>query len=159
MTKPLPEASPETVGLSAPGLVKIDETLTGFVAAGEIAGVVIAVARDGKLVHRAAIGPKDMASGEPVAFDTIFRIYSMTKPVTAVAMMLLYEQGLWSPDDAIAKHLPEFANVKGPDGKAPDRAPTMRELMTHTAGFGSAIGLGPFDDVERAYIYKASPLP
>ena len=148
----LDQGSPEDVGLSARRLTKIDETLADFVATGEIAGVVTALARDGKVVHRSAIGLKDIAGGGPVSFDTIFRIYSMTKPVTAVAMMLLYEQGLWSPAEPIAKHLPEFSGVNGPDGAAPDHPPTMGELMTHTAGFGYAIGLGPFDDVDKAYI-------
>ncbi len=148
----LDQGSPEDVGLSARRLTKIDETLAGFVKAGEIAGVVTALARDGKVVHRSAIGLKDIVGGGPVSFDTIFRIYSMTKPVTAVAMMLLYEQGLWSPAEPIAKHLPEFSGVNGPDGAAPDHPPTMGELMTHTAGFGYAIGLGPFDDVDKAYI-------
>ena len=151
MTKLIP-GTHEDVGLSAQGLAKIDETLAGFVAAGEIAGAVTAVVRDGRLVHRSALGSRDLASGEPLTFDTIFRIYSMTKPITAVAMMILYDEGLWSPADPIAKHLPEFARVKGPDGAPPDHAPTMGELMTHTAGFGYAVGLGPFDDVDKAYL-------
>jgi CubicO group peptidase (beta-lactamase class C family) len=84
------------------------------------------------------------------ADDTIFRIYSMTKPVMAVAMMLLHDQGLWSPDDPIAKHLPEFADVRGPAGGSPTRAPTMGELMTHTAGL--SYGFDPNDATDAAYI-------
>jgi hypothetical protein len=76
--------------------------------------------------------------------DVIFRDYSMTKPVTGVAMMILYEQGKWLPSDPISKFIPEFAHLKvyngvDADGKMilvdPDHAPTMRELMSHTAGF------------------------
>lgn len=138
-------ASPE-------GLSRIDAVLSGFIAEGVLPGAAILVARHGKVVHRFTLGLKDIASGEPLAEDTIYRIFSMTKPVTAVAMMLLHEQGLWSPDDPIAKHLPEFAQVQGPGGAALDHPPTMRELMTHTAGFGYGIGLGPHDATDAAYI-------
>jgi len=148
----LQTASPAEVGLSAEGLARIDAAIAGFIAEGQLAGAAILVARHGKVAHRAAMGLKDIASGEPLADDTIYRIYSMTKPVTAVAMMILHDQGLWSPDDPIAKHLPEFAAVKGPDGAAPVHPPTMRELMTHTAGFGYGIGLGPHDPTDKAYI-------
>jgi CubicO group peptidase (beta-lactamase class C family) len=146
----LNQASPEDVGLSAEGLAKVDQALAELIAAGELAGAVTQVARHGKVVHRSAQGSKDLASGEPLANDTIFRVYSMTKPVTAVAMMILHDQGLWSPDDAIAKHLPEFAGVTVMVGAAPDHAPTMRELMTHTAGLG--YGFDANDPVDAAYI-------
>ncbi len=139
-------------GLSPEGLARIDQALAGFIAEGVLPGAAILVARHGEVVHRATLGLKDIASGAPLAEDTIYRIFSMTKPVTAVAMMLLYEQGLWSPEDPIAKHLPAFAEVKGPGGAAPEHAPTMRELMTHTAGFGYGIGLGPHDATDAAYI-------
>jgi CubicO group peptidase (beta-lactamase class C family) len=146
----LGEGSPQDVGLSAEGLARVDQALADLIAAGELAGASLLVARRGKVVHRALLGLKDIARGEPLARDTIFRIYSMTKPVTAVAMMLLWDEGLWAPDDPIAKHLPEFADVKGPDGGAPAHAPTMRELMTHTAGFG--YGFDPRDPTDAAYI-------
>jgi CubicO group peptidase (beta-lactamase class C family) len=145
-------AQPETVGLSSMALGGIDAMLEGLVADGVLPGAVTLVAREGKVVHRSAVGFKDLDSGERLSFDSIFRIFSMTKPVTAAAMMILYDQGLWTPDDPIARHLPEFADVKGPDGAAPDHAPTMGELMTHTAGFGYAIGLGPHDAVDKAYL-------
>lgn len=137
---------------SSEGLARIDAALSGFIAKGVLPGAAILVARRGKVVHRSTLGLKHIASGEPLAEDTIYRIFSMTKPVTAVAMMLLHEQGLWSPDDPIAKHLPEFADLKGPGGAAPEHPPTMRELMTHTAGFGYGIGLGPHDETDAAYI-------
>jgi CubicO group peptidase (beta-lactamase class C family) len=139
-------------GLSAEGLARIDHAMAGFVKDGQLPGVAILVARHGKVAHRATLGLKDIATGERLAEDTLFRVYSMTKPVTAVAMMVLYEQGLWSPDDPIARHLPQFAQVKGPSGAAPIHPPTMRELMTHTAGFGYGIGLGPHDATDAAYI-------
>jgi CubicO group peptidase (beta-lactamase class C family) len=140
------------VGLSAEGLAHIDRTLAGFVADGQLPGVATLVARHGKIVHRSTQGLKDISTGEPLADDTIYRIYSMTKPVTAAAMMVLYDRGLWSPDDPIAKHLPELAAVRGPNGEAPEHPPSMRELMTHTAGFGYGIGLGPHDATDKAYI-------
>src|SRR5665213_421477 len=99
-----------------------------------------------------------MASGEPLAADTMFRIFSMTKPVTGAAMMILHDQGLWSPDDPIAKHLPEFEGVQvfaglDEDGKArtvaPDHAPTLRELLTHTAGL--SYGFNQQDPLDMLY--------
>jgi CubicO group peptidase (beta-lactamase class C family) len=133
-------------------LARIDSTLTDFITQGVIAGADVLVAQHGKVVHRATLGLKDIARGEPLGEDTIYRIYSMTKPVTAVAMMMLHEQKLWSVEAPIATYLPEFADVKGPGGSRPDHPPTMRELMTHTAGFGYGIGLGPFDETDSAYI-------
>jgi CubicO group peptidase (beta-lactamase class C family) len=143
---------PESVGLSSASLRRIDDWLASLIDRGELAGAVILVARHGRVVHRAALGLKHIATGEPVSRETIFRIYSMTKPVTAAAMMVLYDEGRWSPDDPIAAHLPEFADVKGPDGAPPSHAPTMGELMTHTAGFGYGIGLGPHDPTDAAYV-------
>ena len=109
------------------------------------------MARHGKVVHRPLLGLKDLATGEPLERDTIFRIYSMTKPVTAAAMMILHDQGLWSPDDPIARHLPEFARGEGARAaRAPAHAPTMRELMTHTAGLG--YGFDANDPTDAAYL-------
>jgi CubicO group peptidase (beta-lactamase class C family) len=144
--------APEAAGMSAAGLARIDAWLSALIAAGELPGAVILVARGGVVIHRAALGLKDLASGEPLAHDTIFRIFSMTKPVTAAAMLILHEAGLWSPEDPIARHLPEFEALKGPTGGAPCHPPTMGELMTHTAGFGYGIGPGPHDATDAAYI-------
>ncbi len=148
----LMEGKPESEGLSSAGLARIDRYLEDQVESGELAGAVTLIARRGKIVHRSVTGVKDLVTKEPLTSDTIFRIFSMTKPITAVAMMILFERGLWSPDDPIAKHLPEFADVKGPGGVAPDHAPTMRELMTHTAGFAYGIGPGPHDEADKSYI-------
>jgi CubicO group peptidase (beta-lactamase class C family) len=145
-------AAPEDVGLSTPGLDRIDAWLAELIAAGELAGAVTIVARHGRLARRTLQGAKDLASGEALAADTIFRLYSMTKPVTAVAMMILHEAGLWSPDDPIARRLPEFADVMGPDDGPPGHPPTMGELMTHTAGFAYGIGLGPHAPTDQAYV-------
>ncbi|HEY2049237.1 MAG TPA: serine hydrolase domain-containing protein [Caulobacteraceae bacterium] len=144
--------APKEAGLSDDGLIRVDRWLQEVIDAREISGVVTLVARHGRIVHRAALGVKDLATCESMSAETIFRIFSMTKPVTAAAMMVLHDEGRWTPDDPIARHLPEFAEVKGPDGRAPDHAPTMRELMTHTAGFAYGIGPGPHDPPDAAYI-------
>jgi CubicO group peptidase (beta-lactamase class C family) len=112
----------------------------------------------GKVVDYRTYGLKDMAAGSPMTKDTIFREYSMTKPVTGVAMMILYEQGKWLPMDPIAKYIPQFehlkvfSNVDG-DGKPiladAAHAPTMRELMTHSAGFLYGFGKNKVDDLYK----------
>lgn len=142
--------SPEEVGLSGEGLARVDQALGDLIAAKELAGAVTLVARRGKVVHRSVQGLKDLASGEPLAHDTIFRIFSMTKPVTGAAMMILHDRGLWSPEDPIARHLPEFEGVKLLDGQAPKSPPTLRHLLTHTAGLG--YGFDPKDPVDAAYL-------
>lgn len=139
-------------GLSRAGLARIDARLTGYVDEGLLAGAATLVARRGRTVHRWVHGLKDVAAGEPLAWDTLYWLYSMTKPVTAAAMMALHDRGLWSPADPIARHLPEFKDLKGPGGGPPVHAPTMGELMTHTAGFAYGIGPGPHDAADAAYI-------
>jgi CubicO group peptidase (beta-lactamase class C family) len=139
----------ETAGLSAEGLARVDAALAELIAAGELAGAVTLVARHGKVVHRSEQGLKDIETREPLARDTIFRLYSMTKPVMGAAMMILHDRGLWSPDDPVAKHLPEFADVRLLDGSAPANTPTMRQLTTHTAGL--SYGFDGADPVDLAY--------
>jgi CubicO group peptidase (beta-lactamase class C family) len=135
---------PESVGFSSERLERLHALMQEAVDKKLQAGMVTILARHGQVVDYRAYGERDIASHAPMTKDTIFRDYSMTKPVTAVAMMLLYEQGKWLPSDPISKYIPEFAHLKvykGADGSGaqvlvdPDHAPTMRELMTHTAGF------------------------
>jgi len=158
MSESLAAADPESVGVSRAGLEAIDRFMAEEIATGEVPGAALLVARRGRLIHRSAQGVKNLATGEPVTNETIFAIYSMTKPVTAAAMMSLWDEGRWSPDDPIAKHLAEFEGAQGPDGTLPDHPPTMRELMTHTAGFGYGLvieelgGLRQADEVDRAYV-------
>jgi len=154
MSAILETTDPEIVGLSSAGLAQVDAMIAEQIDAKQLAGAVVLVARRGKVAHFEAMGLKNLAAGEPLAKDSIFAIFSMTKPITAAAMMVLYDRGLWSPDDPIAKHLPEFADLQGPEGEAPDHPPTLRELMTHTAGFGYGIGLGPHDPTDAGYIAK-----
>ncbi len=140
----LTPVKPESVGFSSERLERLHALMQKEVDQKHFSGIVTLLARHGKVVDYQAYGVRDMASGAPMTRDTIFRDFSMTKPVTGVAMMILYEQGKWLPSDPIAKFIPEFANLKvfkGVDASGkmilvdPDHAPTMRELLTHTAGF------------------------
>ena len=145
---------PEAVGFSSQRLERLHALMQQTVDQKQLAGVVTLLVRHGKVVDYRAYGQRDMASGAPMTKDVIFRDYSMTKPVTGVAMMILYEQGKWLPSDPISKFIPEFAHLKvfkgvDADGKMilvdPDHAPTMQELMTHTAGFSYGSGKTPAD--------------
>ena len=146
--------TPESVGFSSERLERLHALIQNEVDQKQLAGAVTILARHGKVVEYRTYGQRDIATGVPLAKDTIFRDYSMTKPVTGVAMMILYEQGKWFPNDPISKYIPEFAHLKvyngvDADGKMilvdPDHAPTMRELMTHTAGFSYGGGKTPAD--------------
>jgi CubicO group peptidase (beta-lactamase class C family) len=136
--------SPESVGFSAERLDRLHAFIQGEINRKQLAGAITLLARHGKVVDYRTYGVRDLATGAAMTKDTIFRDYSMTKPVTGVAMMILYEQGKWLPSDPISKFIPEFAHLKVFNGfdstgamllADPDHAPTMRELMTHTAGF------------------------
>src|ERR1017187_7733211 len=135
---------PEALGFSSERLERLHAAMQREVDQKRLAGIVTILARHGKGVEEKTYGKKDIASGAPMTRDTIFRIFSMTKPVTGVAMMILYEEGKWHPSDPVSHYIPEFANLKvlkGVDqsGKMiledPVHPPTMRELMNHTAGF------------------------
>jgi CubicO group peptidase (beta-lactamase class C family) len=140
----LPTARPEKVGMSSERLERLTDGMKAIVDEGRLAGVVTMVAKNGKVVHFEATGKASVESGAPMQKDTIFRIYSMSKPITGVAMMQLFEQGKWQLNDPVAKHIPEFAGLKvysGTDAegktilKEQARPMTMRDLMAHTAGF------------------------
>jgi len=137
-------AKPETVGFSSERLERLHELMQQVVDQKQLPGAVTLLARHGKIVDYQTYGMRDAATAAPMTRDTIFRAFSMTKPVTGVAMMLLYEQGKWLPSDPISKFIPEFAHLKvckGVDGtgnmilEEPIHPPTMQELMTHSAGF------------------------
>jgi CubicO group peptidase (beta-lactamase class C family) len=131
-------APPESVGFSATGLKAYGDALKALVDEQRLAGVTTLVARRGKVVMFDAYGYQDLDAKKPMARDTIFRIASMTKPIVGVAMMMLWEQGKWTLDDPVARHIPEFEDLKvaGSNGPVPQAHPmTMRELMSHTAGF------------------------
>jgi len=135
---------PESLGFSAQRLERLHAAIQDEITNKRLAGAVTILARHGKIVDYRTYGVRDLATSAPMTKDTIFRDFSMTKPVTGVAMMILYEEGKWLPSDPISKYIPEFANLKVFNGfdstgkmllAEPDHAPTMRELMTHSAGF------------------------
>ena len=139
----LAPVEPAAVGMSAEGLDELSAAMQGFVDRGELAGVVTVVARHGKIAHFETYGMQDVATGVPMAKDTIFRIYSMTKPIAGVALMTFYEEGRFALDDPVAKYIPEFADLKVAKAPGPDGQPvvedanhpmTIRELVSHTAG-------------------------
>jgi CubicO group peptidase (beta-lactamase class C family) len=108
----LAPAPPETVGVSAKRLERLDAGMKGLVESGRVAGIVTVLVRHGKIAHFTAHGTKDIRTSDPMTRDSIFRIYSMTKPVTGVAMMMLYEEGKWRLEDPVTRHIPEFASLK-----------------------------------------------
>ncbi|MDB5456205.1 MAG: beta-lactamase, partial [Caulobacter sp.] len=163
---PLPHVVPEAVGFSSPRLKRLDETLQALVDTGQIAGGVTLLARHGKVASLKAYGRRSLETGDPMPTDALFRIRSETKPVTGVAMMILYDEGRWKLDDPVTKYVPEFANLRvatGVDAAGQpvlspiSRPPTMRELMTHTAGFAYGIADDPSSPADRAY-YQAGVL-
>jgi len=136
---PLPRATPEAVGLASAKLGEAGALLARYVADRKIAGAVAAVARHGKLAWLEAVGVQDLESRARMTDRSIFRIYSMTKSVTAVAAMMLHDDGRFSLDDPVSKYLPEFANVvvrTDVEGttRRPSRAVTVADLMLHTSG-------------------------
>ncbi len=107
----LPSAKPEDVGMSTARLERIRPVMQAYVDEGKVPGMITAVARRGKLVHVDQLGMMDLEPGKKMRSDTIFRIYSMTKPVTAVAMMILYEEGRHRLNEPVSKYLPELQNL------------------------------------------------
>jgi CubicO group peptidase (beta-lactamase class C family) len=134
--------APEEAGLSSARLQRIARVLQAAIDRGDIAGAVTLIARHGKIAHCEAVGLQDIASRTPMRPDTIFRIRSMTKPVTAVATLLLYEEGHFLLNDPVAKFLPGFAETKvfvretatGIEVADLERPITIRHLLLHTAG-------------------------
>jgi len=137
----LATAKPTEVGLDADKLQQARDAVKALIDKKQMAGAVIAVARHGKVVMVEALGEMEAGSGRVMKPDAIVRIYSMTKPITTVAAMILVDEGKIGLDDPVSKYLPEFKNVHVLAGKADSdetveakRAPTIRDLMRHTAG-------------------------
>ena len=151
-------ARPEEVGFDSVRLKRLRDYVAATVAEGKLAGATTLVARKGKIVAFDTYGRRTVG-GAPVTRDTIFRIYSMTKPVTGVALMMLLEEGRFRLDDPVTMHIPEFRDLKvatsfDAEGKPVleemKRPPTIRELMSHSAGFGYGLGAGsPADNLYR----------
>jgi CubicO group peptidase (beta-lactamase class C family) len=156
------KTSPAEAGLSPAGLARIDAYIKNEIATEKIPGALMMIERHGKLGYYANFGVRDPATKAPMSDDTIFRIYSMSKPVTSVAAMMLVEEGKLMLDEPVAKYIPSFANVKvgvekkGEDGVAglelvaPRRPMTIQDLLRHTSGltygfFGEGL-------VKKAYV-------
>lgn len=142
------EAAPLDVGLSPMALTHLDVSLTGLVETGRRSGVVWAISKNGKLVSHKAVGLRDIENNLPMQTDTLFRVHSMTRAVTAVAVMIMLEEGKFDLDDPVSVYIPAFANApvlkdrKGdPTDTEPQKTPlTVRHLLTYTSGLGY-----PFD--------------
>ena len=122
-------------GFSEERLARIPRFLEAQVAAGHLPGALTLIWRRGGVAHSSMVGQMDMGRATPMRADGIFRLYSMTKPVTAVALLMLMEEGRIALDDPVARFIPGFANLKLADGSAPKRAMTVLDLLRHTAGF------------------------
>jgi CubicO group peptidase (beta-lactamase class C family) len=141
--------------VDAAAKARIDSTLQAFVSSGKIAGTSALIYERGREVYFNAFGMADREAGRPMRRDALVQIFSMTKPITGVALMTLYDQGKFQLDEPLAKYLPEFSNMKvygGADASgapilvAPHRAITIRDITRHTAGFatgGDNPGVGP----------------
>jgi CubicO group peptidase (beta-lactamase class C family) len=135
----LPPARPEAVGMSSARLARIPAAMRRFLEHSDVAGVVTLVARDGRLVELDTAGYRDAVSRSPMGRNTIFRIASMTKPVTSVAAMMLVEEGRLRLGAPVSKYIPEFTNTKvwagRPDSLVPAERPiTIHDLLTHRSG-------------------------
>ena len=149
----LPLVAPEEVGFSSAQLGKIESYFAARVERGEIAGIVTLVARHGKIAHFSAVGYQDAEQRIPMETDSIFRIYSMTKPIATTALMMLYQDGLFQMNDPLSRFIPEFAGLRvlrTPNGPldetvAMEREPTVQDILRHTAGFSHGLGNSDYD--------------
>ncbi|GAB2794061.1 serine hydrolase domain-containing protein [Rhabdobacter roseus] len=169
LTAPLPHQqlsvakNPEAVGVSPERLRRLDAALKAIVDDGKVPGLVAILVRNGQIVYHQAYGLADVATQRPQRTDDIFRIASMTKAITATAVMMLYEEGKFALDDPISRYIPEFKNPKvlksfsfADSSYTTERAGseiTIRQLLTHTSGLGYGVIDG--DERFRAMYHKA----
>lgn len=156
----LNEVAPHSAGFSVERLERITDHLTAnYIEPGKISGCQIAVARHGHTAYFRNLGQMDRERGKPVADDTIFRIYSMTKPITSIALMQLYERGLFQLNDPVQRVIPGWRDQQvyvGGEGenvelKSPDSPMTFRHLLSHTAGLSYGATDHPVDKLYRAH--------
>ncbi len=155
VAKPLPSVKPEREGFDSERLDRITEITQAYVDEGKLAGVITMVARRGKIVHFEAVGQRGADDDRPLTKDALFRIYSMTKPITAAAVMQLYEQGKFHLNDPVSKFVPELKGLKvlNGEGELEDvkSEMTMQQLLTHTTGL--SYGFNPKGDpVDAKYV-------
>ena len=150
-------ASPAEAGLSSDGLASLKAHIDGYVNSGRLVGATTLVARDGKIGHFETYGQINKEAGTAMTEDAVFRIYSMTKPITGIALMMLHEEGKFDLDDPVAKYLPSFKDQRVFSGVNEDgslqtvpveRPATVRDLLTHTAGLTYGVfGNTPVDQL------------
>lgn len=136
--QPLPTAVPESVGVSSERLARLDALFESYVSDGRMAGVVVAVARRGHLVHFRSLGRMDRDEERPMRDDAIFRLASMSKPITTAAVLMLYEEGRFQLEDPVSWYIPELGGMKPamlPEGAPEPREMRIHDLLTHMAGF------------------------
>ena len=153
----LPKIEPEKVGMSTERLARITPKMKCFIDKDLAPGILTAIVRHGKIVHFETQGFADKEIKYPLKPDTIFRLYSMTKPITAVATMMLYEEGHFLLDEPIANYLPEFRNMKiyKETGAIDSKQPiTIKQLLTHTSG----LDYGFYPDDPVACLFRESGL-
>lgn len=151
----LPLAKPETVGLSSERLNQVKPLLQRYIDNNQLPGIITMVARHGKVINYESYG--SMGPDKPMQLDAIFRIASMTKPITSVAVMMLYEEGRFKLDDPVAKYIPEFKDLKvfsyqdknGIHLEDQKRPMTISDLLTHTSGLGSGVEDTYVDSIYR----------
>lgn len=152
-----PVAAPESVGVSSERLSRIPEFFQSYVDGKKVSGLSVLVARKGEKIHHSCLGVKDWDTGEAIIEDTIFRIYSMTKPITSVALMMLYEEGRFRLEHDVSRYIPEFADLRVFDGgsvdlwqtRRPERPMQVLDLLTHTSGL--TYGFMSQDTVDALY--------
>ncbi|HUU89916.1 MAG TPA: serine hydrolase domain-containing protein [Phycisphaerae bacterium] len=149
----IPQAKPEAVGMSGERLAEVTSKVQKMVDDRKIAGAITMVARRGKIVHFETYGLREIDEKKPVAEDTIMRLYSMTKPITTVAAMMLYDEGKLELDDPVEQYVPELKGLKvyhDTQPVEPDRKVTIRDLMRHTSGLTYGIfGNSPVDQIYK----------
>jgi CubicO group peptidase (beta-lactamase class C family) len=158
---------PEHVGFSSARLRRIDDTMRRLIDTGKIAGAVTLLARRGQVAHHAAYGQLDVQTGQPMQCDAIFRIASMTKPIVAATVMMLFEEAHFLLDDPIAGFIPEFAQTKvfvretngGVELTDLERPITIRHLLTHTSGLTYGfVANGPVHRMYAQIAWDDAPL-
>jgi CubicO group peptidase (beta-lactamase class C family) len=157
----LPTSTPEAEGMSAEKLAKVGEIVNGFVRDRKIAGGIVLIARNGKVVFQETYGHRQLNDKEPLEADTIFRIYSMSKAITSAAALMLVEEGKLDLDAPVADYLPEFADMQVFDGETarPAKSPiTVKDLFRHTSGltYGNAAGSSTEKLVEATNALEAN---
>jgi len=146
---------PDKVGFSPSRLNRVNDLMNRYVKSGKLAGVVTCLARRGKIFHREQFGYQNIEANTPVSYDSIFRIYSMSKPITSTALMMLYEDALFNLADPISQFIPAFDDVKvwRADGEweTPSRPITVQDLLRHTAGLSYGVFESSNSPVDKLY--------